>query len=44
MDLVFSFRLDLDKLPRPFQIGNFGQADWMIAATAKGTVPAEISQ
>lgn len=44
IDVLFSFRLDLDKLPRPFQIGNFGQADWVIAASAKGTVPAEISK
>ena len=44
MDLIFSFKLDLDKLPRPFQIGNIGQSDWVVAASAKGTVPAEISK
>ena len=44
LDVVFSFRLDMDKLPRPFQIGNIGQSDWDIAASAKGIVPAEISK
>ena len=44
LDVVFSFRLDMDKLPRPFQIGNIGQSDWVIAASAKGTVPAEMSK
>lgn len=44
LELRFNFRLDLDKLPRPFQIGNFGQADWMIETTARATVPAEISK
>jgi hypothetical protein len=28
----FRFRLDLSQLPRPFQIGAVGQADWNIAA------------
>ena len=44
LGVVFNFSLDLDKLPRPFQIGNIGQSDWVIAAAAKGTVPAEISK
>ena len=44
LDVLFSFRLDMDKLPRPFQIGNIGQSDWDIAASAKGIVPAEISK
>ena len=43
LEVVFSFQLDLDKLPRPFQLGNVGQSDWIIAASAKATVPAEIS-
>ena len=30
--LVFSFRLDIGKLPRPFQIGAVGQNDWTIVA------------
>ena len=29
--LVFSFKLDLSQLPRPFQIGVAGQRDWTIA-------------
>jgi hypothetical protein len=28
----FRFRLDVSQLPRPFQIGAVGQADWSIAA------------
>jgi hypothetical protein len=40
----FSFQLDLDKLPRPFQLGNVGLSDWTIAARAKATVPAEMRQ
>ena len=44
LELIFSFKLDLDKLPRPFQMGNFGQSDWVISATAKATLPAETSK
>ncbi len=29
----FRFRLDLNQLPRPFQIGTLGQSDWDLAAT-----------
>jgi hypothetical protein len=29
----FRFRLDVSQLPRPFQIGAVGQADWNIAAS-----------
>ncbi|HVZ44164.1 MAG TPA: DUF4390 domain-containing protein [Ramlibacter sp.] len=29
----FSFRLDVSQLPRPFQIGALGQADWNIGAS-----------
>lgn len=29
--LSFGFRLDVSKLPRPFQIGALGQSDWNIA-------------
>lgn len=42
--LQFEFRLDLDRLPRPFQIGNFGQADWILETNAQATVPAEIAK
>jgi len=30
----FRFRLDLNQLPRPFQISALGQSDWDIAATS----------
>ncbi|NQW80804.1 MAG: DUF4390 domain-containing protein [Polaromonas sp.] len=30
-NVVFSFKLDLSQLPRPFQIGVAGQRDWNIA-------------
>lgn len=30
--MEFSFRLDVSKLPRPFQIGAVGQNDWNISA------------
>ncbi len=30
----FRFRLDLSQLPRPFQIGTLGQADWNISASS----------
>ena len=42
LDVVFRFELDLDKLPRPFQLGNVGLSDWIINTSAKATVPAEI--
>jgi hypothetical protein len=31
-DVDFRFRLDVSQLPRPFQIGAVGQADWTIVA------------
>jgi hypothetical protein len=31
-NIDFRFRLDLSQLPRPFQIGAVGQADWIILA------------
>lgn len=48
--LVFSFKLDLSQLPRPFQIGVAGQRDWSIAleSTQKMTLqaarPAELAK
>lgn len=36
--LDFRFSLDLAQLPRPFQIGAFGHADWNIAASATQTL------
>lgn len=32
--VVFRFGLDLSQLPRPFQIGAFGQSDWKVAVSA----------
>ncbi len=34
----FRFRLDLNQLPRPFQIGALGQSDWDIAATSSSVL------
>ncbi|MBK7003367.1 MAG: DUF4390 domain-containing protein [Rhodoferax sp.] len=36
----FRFRLDLNQLPRPFQIGAIGQSDWNIAATTSAPLPS----
>ena len=37
----FRFRLDISQLPRPFQIGAVGQADWNIAAARNQRIPLE---
>ena len=37
----FRFSLDLTQLPRPFQIGAFGQSDWDISATANQQIGPE---
>ena len=37
----FRFRLDVSQLPRPFQIGAVGQADWSISVFRNQRVPAE---
>ena len=37
----FRFRLDVSQLPRPFQIGALGQADWNIAAMRNQRVSLE---
>ena len=37
----FSFELDLAQLPRPFQIGAFGQSDWTIFASASQQIGPE---
>ncbi len=34
----FRFRLDLNQLPRPFQIGALGQSDWNIAASSSSAL------
>jgi hypothetical protein len=33
-NIEFRFKLDLSQLPRPFQIGALGQADWNISASS----------
>ncbi|MFD0668112.1 DUF4390 domain-containing protein [Ramlibacter sp. MAHUQ-53] len=38
------FRLDVSQLPRPFQIGVVGQADWNIATSRSLRLPAEIAR
>ena len=37
----FSFRLDTTQLPRPFQIGVAGQADWNIVVERSARLPLE---
>jgi len=37
----FRFSLDLAQLPRPFQIGAFGQSDWTISASAMQQIGPE---
>ncbi|RYH69863.1 MAG: DUF4390 domain-containing protein [Alcaligenaceae bacterium] len=39
--VAFSFRLDTSQLPRPFQIGVAGQADWNIVAERSARLPLE---
>ena len=39
--LIFRFRLDLTQLPRPFQIGAAGQADWNVSTTRTLRLPSE---
>lgn len=42
--VAFSFRLDTSQLPRPFQIGVAGQADWNIVAERSARLPLEKSK
>ena len=42
--VVYSFRLDLAQLPRPFQIGVLGQAEWNISASTTQRLPTEITK
>jgi hypothetical protein len=37
----FRFSLDLSQLPRPFQIGAFGQSDWKVSASATRQIGPE---
>ncbi len=40
----FRFALDLAQMPRPFQIGAFGQSDWSIAAKATQQIGPEVAR
>jgi len=40
----FRFALDLAQMPRPFQIGAFGQSDWSIAAKAIQQISPEAAR
>jgi hypothetical protein len=37
----FRFRLDLDQLPRPLQIGTLGESDWSLRASASQNLQLE---
>jgi Domain of unknown function (DUF4390) len=39
--VMFRFRLDTSQLPRPFQIGAFGESDWNISAEKSTRLPLE---
>jgi hypothetical protein len=39
--VTFKFRLDTSQLPRPFQIGMVGQADWNISVERSARLPLE---
>jgi len=39
--VMFRFRLDTSQLPRPFQIGAFGQSDWDISVEKTTRLPLE---
>jgi hypothetical protein len=43
-NLDFRFRLDVSQLPRPFQIGAVGHADWNIAAMRNQRLTAEAAR
>ena len=42
--IEFRYRLDISQLPRPFQIGVLGQADWSIALYALQRLPTETAK
>ena len=42
--IEFRYRLDVSQLPRPFQIGVLGQADWNIALSALQRMPTETTK
>jgi hypothetical protein len=42
--VVYNFRLDLAQLPRPFQIGVLGQAEWNISASTTQRLSMETAK
>lgn len=40
----FRFRLDLSRLPRPFQIGTIGQSDWDVSAALSAPLSPELTK
>lgn len=42
--MELKFRLDLNQLPRPFQIGATGQSEWDVAASVNGPLVLETSK
>jgi hypothetical protein len=43
-NVQFRFRLDVTQLPRPFQIGAAGQAEWNITVSRNVRLPAEVGR
>jgi Domain of unknown function (DUF4390) len=43
-NIELRFKLDVSQLPRPFQIGALGQADWNISATTSQRLGADIAK
>jgi hypothetical protein len=43
-NIDFSFRLDVAQLPRPFQIGVAGQAEWSIAVSRNQKLPLDFGK
>jgi hypothetical protein len=43
-NIDFRFRLDMSQLPRPFQIGAVGQAEWVILAVRNQRIVLEHSR
>ncbi len=41
LKVEFRFGLDMSQLPRPFQIGAFGQSDWKVGVSASQQIGPE---
>lgn len=44
LKVEFRFGLDMSQLPRPFQIGAFGQSDWKVGVSASEQIGPESSR